>query len=232
MIAIILARKNSKEIKNKNLTLIRNKPLIYWTILSCLKSKFIKETYVSSDSKKILKIAKSFGVKTIVRPTKISGDKSSSEAGWLHAIKEIEKNLDFETVIALQATSCLRSKKNLDKAILFYKKKKFDTLFSGNEIKSPFYWQKKNKKLISNYNFKKRKMRQETKSIILENGSFFIFKKNGFKKNKNRFFGKIGFFKDEYYTSFQIDSKDDLELLKILMNRNVYSKKINKKYLL
>ena len=83
MIAIILARKNSKEIKNKNLTLIRNKPLIYWTILSCLKSKFIKETYVSSDSKKILKIAKSFGVKTIVRPTKISGDKSSSEAGCL-----------------------------------------------------------------------------------------------------------------------------------------------------
>ena len=75
---------------------------------------------------------------------------------------EIEKNLDFETVIALQATSCLRSKKNLDKLFYFIRKKSL-TLFFQKRDKSPFYWQKKNKKLISNYNFKKEKNETKTK---------------------------------------------------------------------
>ena len=50
-IALILARGNSKTIK-KNLTNLWGKPLVYWSIKSCLKSKLISSTYVSSDDKK------------------------------------------------------------------------------------------------------------------------------------------------------------------------------------
>ena len=53
IIAIILARGGSKEIKNKNIIKINNKQLIFWSIKSCLLSKLIDETWVTSDSNKI-----------------------------------------------------------------------------------------------------------------------------------------------------------------------------------
>ena len=89
--SIILARGNSKGIKNKNLIKIKNKPLIYWSIKNSLNSKKIKHTWVSSDSKKILNCAKKYGAKIIKRPKKYSNDNSSSESGWIHAVRYIEK---------------------------------------------------------------------------------------------------------------------------------------------
>ena len=50
--AIIPARGNSKRVKNKNILLYKNKPLISYSIVAAQKSKFIKNVYVSSDSKK------------------------------------------------------------------------------------------------------------------------------------------------------------------------------------
>ena len=58
ILAVIPARKNSKSIKNKNIKLLFVKPLIYYTIDIAKKSKLINKIIVSSDSKKILSIAK------------------------------------------------------------------------------------------------------------------------------------------------------------------------------
>ena len=52
--SIILARGGSKGIKNKNLVLINDKPLIYYAIRAYLESN-VDETWLSSDSEKILK---------------------------------------------------------------------------------------------------------------------------------------------------------------------------------
>ena len=40
---IILARKNSKGVKNKNLKKLKNKPLIWYPINAAKKSKYIDE---------------------------------------------------------------------------------------------------------------------------------------------------------------------------------------------
>ena len=123
--AIILARGNSKGIKNKNLIKINNKPLLYWTIKNSIESKLVNQTWVSSDSDKILKYAKGIGAKTIKRPLELAGDNSSSESGWIHAAKFIDnKKINFENIVALQATSPIRGSEDLDKAIKFYLKKK------------------------------------------------------------------------------------------------------------
>ena len=55
-VAIILARGGSKGIKNKNIIKIKNKPLIYWSIKSCLQSSKIDSVWVSSDNDRILNI--------------------------------------------------------------------------------------------------------------------------------------------------------------------------------
>ena len=94
-IAIILARKGSKGIKNKNLIEVNGKPLIYWSIKVCKMSKKMNSVWVSSDSDKILNVSKKFGAKTIKRPTKYSLDKSTSDSAWLHAVKYLNKKNFF-----------------------------------------------------------------------------------------------------------------------------------------
>ncbi len=216
IVAIILARGGSKGIKNKNLINLNNKPLIFWSIKSCLSSKLIHEVWVSSDSNKILKISKKFGAKIILRPKKFASDNSSSENAWIHAIKLIDKNNLVKTVVGIQPTSPLRPSQCFDKAIIKYKKKKLDSLFSSQKITDHFIWKIKNKKFISNYNFKKRPMRQNIKEKYLENGSFYIFDKTKFLKNKCRLFGKIGTYTMGKIFSFQIDENEDIKLFQNL----------------
>ena len=60
-----------------------------------------------------------------------------------------------------------------------------------------------------NYNFKNRPMHQDIKEIYVENGAFYIFKRDSFLKNKNRLSGKIGTYIMREKDSIEIDSKED-----------------------
>ena len=219
--SIILARGGSKGIKNKNLKLIKDKPLIFWSIKKSLKSKKINYTWVSSDSEKILKYAKKNGALIIKRPKSLSSDTSSSEAAWLHAAEYVEKNgYKIDTIVGIQPTSPIRVSKDFDNALDIFHKKKLDSLFSSTIINDFFVW-KKNKlgKLTPNYNYKKRKRRQNIKDNFLENGSFFIFNKKKFIKYKCRLFGAIGTYDMPKSRSFQIDDFDDLNIINQLAKK-------------
>ena len=58
LVAIILARKGSKGVPNKNVKLLNGKPLISWTIESAIKSKSISKIVISTDDPKIAEICK------------------------------------------------------------------------------------------------------------------------------------------------------------------------------
>ena len=229
-IAIILARGGSKGITNKNIKILNDKPLIYWSIRQCLNCKEIKSVWVSSDSKKIIKIAQKTGAKTIIRPKSISNDNSTSESGWMHAINYLDKQkIKLDTVVAIQATSPLRESNDIKKALVIFYKKKYDSLFTGSINNEIFFnWTEKLKKPSPNYNILKRTKRQDLKNSILENGSFYIFDKKKFIKNKNRLFGKIGFYLMNKIKSFQIDDLNDFEIVKSIMNNKKITKNFNK----
>ncbi len=227
-IAVILARGGSKGIPGKNLKNLNSKPLLYWSICQCLNCDQISSVWVSSDSSKILNFAKKTGANTILRPYNISRDNSSSESGWLHAVNFFEKNnIYLDTVVALQATSPLRESKDIKKALKYFYSKKIDSLFSGSKNNEFFFNWTGKKKIKPNYNIRKRTRRQNLKNIILENGSFYIFDKNKFKKNKNRLFGKIGVFLMNKIKSFQIDNLHDFEIVKSIMNNKKCKKDFN-----
>ena len=218
IIAIILARKGSKSIKNKNLLKINNKPLIGWTIDHCKKSKLISQVWLSSDSQSILNYGVKKKINIIKRPLKFANDKASSESAWIHAVKYLEeKKIKFDTIVAPQATSPIRGKSDLDNAIKVFISKKYDSLFSCSVIKDFFVWKKIDKKLIPNYDYKNRKPRQLIDPLLLENGSFFIFDKEKFMNFKCRMFGNIGHFIQDSSKSFQLDEPDDLYIIKKLI---------------
>ena len=216
-IAIILARKGSKGIKNKNLIEVNGKPLIYWSIKVCKMSKKIDSVWVSSDSDKILNVSKKFGAKTIKRPTKYSLDKSTSDSAWLHAVKYLnKKNFFSDMIVGLQPTSPIRSSKSLDLAIKKFKKSGLDSLFSAQKISNHFIWKSTLRGLKANYNYLKRPMRQDLEEKYLENGSFYIFNSKKFLKKKCRLFGKIGVFIMNKVQSLEIDDREDLHLIRAL----------------
>jgi len=217
-IAIILARGGSKGIKNKNLYKVNKMPLVYWSIKSCLKANEISSVWVSSDDKKILKLSKKYKTNIIRRPKKFSGDYSSSEEAWRHALIYIKSKIkNIDAVVGIQPTSPIRPPKILDDALKKFYREKLDSLFTGEKISHNFVWQKSHGNYRANYNYKKRPMRQENKEKYLENGSFYIFNSEKFLKKKCRLFGKIGYFGMNKINSFQIDDYHNIELFSNLV---------------
>ena len=122
--SIILARGGSKTIKNKNLILVKKKPLLYWSIKRSIQSKHINYTWVSSDNKKILEFSKKNGARLIKRPKYLAEDTSTSESAWLHAINYIKEKYKVDLVVGIQPTSPIRKKTDFDNAIKLFLKKK------------------------------------------------------------------------------------------------------------
>ena len=227
-LAIIPARKNSQRVKNKNLFKFKKKPLIYWTIQSAKKSKYISDICVTSDSAEILSYCKKMNLRTILRPRGLSGNIIMPDKAVKHAYLRLKKKYDF--IIMLQPTSPLRTHKDIDNAIEIIIKNKSSSLFSSS-LETGLIWKKgKNNFNPINYNFKKRPRSQGNQNIsfYLENGAIYISKPNLFTKNSNRLGGKISTYIMPYERSIDIDSIHDFkeaEKIKNLKNKTTYEKK-------
>ena len=228
VIAIILARGGSKSVPLKNIKPFGDTNCLGLTINSLLTILDKNKIVVSSDCENILKFAKDCGVAQIKRPKELANDQASSEMAWIHAIKYLEKNnFEFNTIIAPQVTSPLRYKDTFLKAVNKFNAKKFDCLFSAalvdehnlewnldidSDVIKPF-----------NYNpFVQRKRRQDLVNVsrIRENGSFYIFKKEGFLINKVRFFGKVGYILLDKMESIEIDDIYDWRIAESLFKNH------------
>lgn len=217
---IILARGGSKGIPGKNIIDFCGKPLLAWTIDQCIQAESISTVWVSSDDKKILSVAKTYGADLIERPKSISGDIASSEEGWVHAIDCLEqKGYVPDVVFAPQVTSPLRESSDIDRAVARFTEDNLDSLFSANMAEDLYIWEKDATGSLNsiNYDYKNRKRRQDVTGQIIENGSFYLFKPELLKKENNRFGGKIGYSAMEFWKMFEIDSPDDLKMCEALM---------------
>ncbi len=75
IISVLTARKGSKRIKNKNIRLFNNKPIISYPIKQIIKSKIFRRNFISTDSKKIEKISKKLGIESLIlRDKRLSDD--------------------------------------------------------------------------------------------------------------------------------------------------------------
>ncbi|GAG06701.1 unnamed protein product, partial [marine sediment metagenome] len=112
VVAIILARGNSKTLPGKNILLLANKPLIAYTIEQAKKCKLIDRVIVSTDNLKIAEVATRFGAEVpFTRPAVLAQNHSTTESGLQHALKWIEENEKYQVdiVVFLQPTDIFRS---------------------------------------------------------------------------------------------------------------------------
>ena len=212
--SIILARGGSKGIVNKNIINFCGKPLLAWTIDQCLGAKKVSDVWVSSDDDKILQVAEKYGAQIIKRPIEISDDSSTSESAWQHAINHLNDNgVSVDIVLGPQVTSPLREVLDIDNAIDKFIEGNYDSMFAASIADDLFFWEELVTGITSiNYDYKNRKRRQDLKEQIIENGSFYLFKPKVIKKNNNRFGGKIGYSKMDFFKMFEIDNPNDLRM--------------------
>ena len=212
IVSVILARGGSKGIPNKNIITLNGQPLISYAILASIQSK-VQETWVSTDSKQIKKIAQAYGALTLNRPKEISGDRSLSE----EALEHFSKKINFDILVFIQPTSPLLQASDLNKGIdmITNKKNSFDSVFSVYQEHWIPKWTINLKP--KNWDINNRPMRQETEQQYVENGAFYITTKKCFLKSNLRYSGKLGVVKMPNYRSFQVDTLDDIKLIRKLL---------------
>ncbi|MDB2486439.1 hypothetical protein N9W91_06140, partial [Candidatus Pelagibacter bacterium] len=116
-IGFIPARMGSKRIPNKNLKLFRKKPLIFYSIEASKKSKYISETVVFSNSKKINIEAKKYdAITSYKRPNKVSKNSTTMFGTLDYFIKKNNIQDNFDYLVLLQPTSPLRNTRDINKA--------------------------------------------------------------------------------------------------------------------
>lgn len=220
---IVLARKNSKGLKNKNLKLINNKPLIYYPISAASKVKKIHSVYFNSDSDQMIKyVKKNFSKCEIYkRPKKLGLDKTSSFEVLFDIIKKLELEKKFKYFILLEPTSPLTTSEDLIKAInKISKNQKATALLSVADTTLPnsyFSFKLKNGFLIPNIPRSKFNLRRQDliKNYYID-GSIYISKLKTFLKYKNFTQKKTICYKNKKIKNFQIDDELDYEIIKYL----------------
>ena len=223
IVAIIPARGGSKGIPKKNIVDFCRKPLLAWTIEQAKKSKKIDGIYVSTDDKEIVNVARKYGAETILRPKEISGDTANVDDALKHAINKITKGEIQKPgyIVFLQTTSPLREPEDIDNAVDKIIDENADSLFSGAEIGDFYIWRKKEDRLESiNYDYRNRERRQDFEKQFgkqyVENGSIYIFKPEILFKYNNHLGGKIAIYEMDFWKSFEVDNREDLQLCKDL----------------
>lgn len=212
VIAVIPARAGSKGIPNKNIRLLNEKPLIYYSIKNAINSNLIDDVIVSTDSKEVEIIAKQMGVRVKWRSDKLSGDEVTLDS----VIYDVVKDIEYDYVVTMQPTSPTLNVKTLDDAIRYAIENNLDTVISV--LNSPHLAWKLDDGGNKIPSYKKRINRQYLPPYFLETGAFVISNKRIVNENT-----RIGSNVDVYELSeneaIDIDTFSDLKCCEYIMKK-------------
>ena len=218
------ARGGSKGLPRKNIRLIYNKPLIYWTIKAALGSKYIDNVVVSTDDKEIADLSKQFGAEVpFIRPPELALDHSLRNEVISHALEQLP---GFDFVILLQPTSPLRTNTHIDEAFELFLRSKAKSCVSVVEQHPTPEW------IFSmNSNDRLERIKESTKSTNRQalpkyyslDGSIYITSVQNFFDSSS-----IDPFTDDDVVpyimpkkySVDIDDEEDFQLVELKLSQN------------
>ncbi|MFJ4222849.1 cytidylyltransferase domain-containing protein [Microbacterium sp. NPDC089695] len=217
-VAIIPARGGSKGVPRKNVQRVGGVPLVERAVRAALAADGIDLVAVSTDDAEIAAVAAAAGAVVIRRPVDISGDTASSESAILHALDELEAAGESIDVVAfLQATSPFIPSDALSAAVRDVHGDRADSVFSAHETYG-FLWGRTgdDAAVALNHEAGHRPRRQDREPHYLETGAFYVFRADGFRTARHRFFGRIRIAEVPEWTAIEIDDTQQLEIARAL----------------
>ena len=179
---------NSERVPNKNLKDFCGKPLYHLVLNTLLKSKYISQVVINTDSVAIEEdVQKHFDDRVILhdRPEAIQGDFVSMNKVIADDISRCQADLYLQT----HSTNPLLKTESIDNAIesMLNKEKNYDSIFSVTKVQTRLYDKDGN---AFNHNPNELIRTQDLPPLYEENSNFFIFTEKSFKNNGDKRIGK------------------------------------------
>lgn len=212
--AVIPARAGSKGIPNKNIRLLNGKPLICYVLENALRSRYITDVIVSTDSSEISQIAARMGFRIHKRPEELCGDMVTLDSVVYDAVHQDLPDYDY--IVTMQPTSPTLTAETLDYAIEFATQGEYDTVISANNRPHLAWTRNDSGALVPAY--RERLNRQYLPPYYSETGAFVISSRKVVTPS-SRFGGKIAVFEIPDAEAVDIDSYEDLMIADCLLNR-------------
>ncbi|MDB6078416.1 MAG: neuA [Akkermansiaceae bacterium] len=216
-LAFIPLRGGSKSIPLKNIKPIAGKPLAAWTIEAAAGCPEIDKVIVSTDDAAIAAVANALGnpkIEVIGRSAESASDTASTESAML----EFASTREFDTIILVQATSPLLTSADLSAGIAELARSGADSLLSVVEQKR-FTWTRDEAGIATpqNYDPAARPRRQDFSPYYVENGAFYICRREDLLKTRCRLSGRMGLHVMEEKTYYELDEPSDWKIIEGLL---------------
>ena len=209
ILLVILARKGSKRIKNKNIKKFNGKPLVVWTIEQALRFQNLNsQVLLSSDCEKTLKIGQSYNKLLTIKRSKNLATRNTTS---IEVIKNLIKKLKFTGhIILLQPTSPLRLDIDIKKVISMLMKKKMPVISVSKLIQ--------NSSLIIRANEKKKfvPLNKKKCSLYYPNGAIFAASSEWLIKNFSFYDSKSFLYIMPEERSIDIDYEYQFKMAEVL----------------
>jgi CMP-N,N'-diacetyllegionaminic acid synthase len=144
VVGIIPARGGSKGLPQKNIRLVRGKPLISYTIETALACPTLDRVIVSTDDLSIAEIAHEAGAEVpFLRPQELAQDITHTPPVIAHAVQYIEEHEGYrvDLAVTLQPTSPLRRKEHINKAVeTLQQDPSLDSVMTVCQAELPPFW--------------------------------------------------------------------------------------------
>lgn len=208
-------RGDSKRIPSKNIRPIAGRPLAYWVCQAAKACRSLDEVYVSTEDPGIRQVVDSFhlGITLMERPKELATDDASTDSVML----DFAAKVDFEVLATIQATSPLLLPEDLDRAMDQFFAGGYDSLLTGVPLKR-FVWGRDARPL--NYDILHRPFMQDFAGSVVENGAFYLTRREILASHRNRLGGKIGLYVMKPESARELDEPDDWPVVERLLLRS------------
>lgn len=230
----VCARGGSKGIPGKNVKLLHDKPLIYYTLIVAEEfASHHKNTHIflSTDSKQIKQDVADMGFKNVILDYERPEELGTDSAGKIDVINDLLKyaesrnSITYDNILDLDVTSPLR---NLTDLINAFAQLEDDptalNLFSVNPASRNPYFNMVEHKEDSNY-IKLCKdgaflTRQSAPEVFDINASFYFYKREFFKKNYTSPITEATLIYIMPHICFDLDHQIDFDFMAFLIEKN------------
>lgn len=220
-VAILPARGGSKRLPRKNILPVAGRPMIGWTIETCLKSNVFDSVIVSSEDEEIKKVAIEEGARVISRPPEFATDTVHEFLAYRHVLDTLAGEGEqpeyfcgvYPTAIALLPEDLAGGYKKIvdDRADVVIGVSTYDIHpykaleKSANGYLQPVYpeWCPKQSQTFPHY--------------VASNGTFYFHRTAYFLNHPTYYPEKLGGYEIPAERAVDVDTPEDYKLLNFMM---------------
>lgn len=234
----LCARAGSKGLKDKNIKLLFNHPLIAYSIRQAqawIRSKQAEEgtmnfkLVLSSESSNYANLVKSYGVEVpFLRPSELATDTSGKVAVLTHALRESEKiyGMVFDVLLDLDVSAPLRTLDDLNNGFKAFAASGSDVCFSVTQARrSPYF------NMVERNKLGRVELCKPTSSPVLSrqitpetwdlNASIYFYKREYLLKNPDNLWnGTVEIFEMPEESYLDINSELDFFLVETIIRND------------